>query len=207
MRHALRALPALALAAAGVLALLLARDVQHRQTSFHRDDARFRSSPANVSWTPSQLVPFGAASSLLGVDDDVAYRRAVRVLRLSKPHALVFGSPPALALRAEAQLELGALAASARPAARRSAVQNFLGGLVFAAAADDPDSEASLLESAAAAFRAAIVSDEANADAKYNLELALSRLRAAQSASIPRSRVGSASAGQGAGVGRAGSGY
>jgi hypothetical protein len=207
MRRALRALPAVVLAAAGVLALLLALDVQHRRDSFRADDVRFRSAPASRLWHPSQLFPFASATSLLGVGDDLAYRRALQTLRLANPHALVFASPPALALRAEAQLGLARIAQSDSERSRRSSAENFLGGLSFAAAAEDPDSEASLLQSAVASFRAAIADDEANEDAKFNLELALSRLRAARSSAIPRSNIGNASAGRGAGVGRAGSGY
>jgi hypothetical protein len=207
MRRWLSAGLALLLAAAGVVALLLARDVQHRRASFAADDARFRSAPAARLWSPSELVPFGAAAKLLTVRDDLAYRRALRTLRLAQPHQLVFASPPALALRADAQLHLARIAQTDSDLSRRSAAENLLGGLSLAAAADDPDSEASLLESAVGSFRAAIADDEANEDAKYNLELALSRLRSALSSSIPRSNIGNASSGRGAGAGRAGSGY
>jgi len=207
MRRALRIGPFVALAATGVLALLLARDVEHRRSSFTRDDALLRAAPLDARWSPQQLFPFGAATTLLGVRDDVAYRRALRSLRLGTPHAVVFDSPPAIALRAEAQLRLARIAQSGGDRTRRSAAENFLGGLSFAGAAEDPDSEASLLENAVASFRAAIADDERNDDAKYNLELALSRLRQVQSTTIPRSTIGNASSGRGAGVGRAGSGY
>jgi hypothetical protein len=207
VRRALHLAPPIVLAAAGVLALLLAVDVRQRQKSFRDDDVAFRSAPAARLWRPPELFPFGAAKALLGVRDDLAFRRALQTLRFARPHQLVFSSPPVLALRAQAQLQLARIAQSDGDSARRSAAENLLGGLSFAAAADDPDSEASLLENAVAGFRAAIADDEANADAKYNLELALSRLRAAQSSSIPRSSIGNASSGRGAGVGRAGSGY
>jgi len=207
VRRALRVAPAVLLAGAGVLALLLARDVQHRQASFRADDIRFRTAPAADLWRPSQLVPFGTAMALLGVRDDLAYRRALRTLRLGTPRRLVFASPPALALRAEAQLRLARIAQTDADPARRSSAENFLGGLSFAAAAEDPESRDSLLEGAAASFEAAIADNESNEDAKYNLELALSRLRADSSSALPRSNVGTASTGRGAGVGRAGSGY
>jgi hypothetical protein len=207
LRRVLRAAPAVVLAAAGILALLLALDVQHRRDSFGADDVRFRSAPASRLWRPSELFPFASATSLLGVADDLAYRRALQTLRLANPHALVLASPPALGLRAEAQLGLARIAQGDPDRSRRSAAENFLGGLSFAAAAEDPDSEASLLQSAVASFRAAIADGEANEDAKFNLELALSRLRAARSSTIPRSNIGNASSGRGAGVGRAGSGY
>ena len=150
MRRALRVAPAVLLAGAGVLALLLARDVQHRQASFRADDIRFRTAPADDLWRPSQLVPFGTATALLGVRDDLAYRRALQTLRLGTPRRLVFASPPALALRAEAQLKLARIAQTDADPARRSAAENFLGGLSFAAAAEDPESRDSLLEGAAA---------------------------------------------------------
>ena len=207
MRRWLPAAVAVLLAAVGVLALLLAHDVQQRRASFAADDARFRSAPVAGLWNPSQLIPFGAATRLLDVQDDLAYRRALRTLRLSQPHQLVFASPPTLALRADAQLHLARSVQSDRDRSRRSAAENLLGGLLLAASAEDADSEASLLEGAVGSFRAAIADDGANEDAKYNLELALSRLRSALSSSIPRSNIGNASSGRGAGVGRAGSGY
>jgi hypothetical protein len=207
VRRALRIAPIVVLAATGVLALLLARDVQHRQASFAADDARLRTAPLTAAWRPQQLFPFGTATAVLGVHDDVAYRRALRSLRLGTPHELVFQSPPKIALRAEAQLRLARVAQSDHDAARRSAAENFLGGLSFAGAAEDPDSETSLLQNAVASFQAAIADDESNEDAKFNLELALSRLKEVQSTTIPRSSIGNASSGRGAGVGRAGSGY
>jgi hypothetical protein len=207
VRRALRALPAVALLAGGVLALLLAHDVRARRASFRVDDVRFRSTPAAVDWSATQVFPFGAANAALGVGDDLAYRRALRILRLATPHQLIFARPPALAWRAEAQLMLARLAQNDPEPARRAAAENFLGGLAFAGAADDPDSEASLLESAVASFRSALADDASNEDAKYNLELALSRLREVRSSTIPRSNIGNASSGRGAGVGRAGSGY
>jgi hypothetical protein len=208
VRRALRAAPAVLLAAAGVLALLLARDVQHRQASFRTDDVRFRAAAPPGLWRPAQLFPFGTADALLGVGDDLAYRRALKTLRLARPHELLFENPPALALRAEAQLRLAQIAQTDADPARRSAAENFLGGLAFAGAADDSDSEASLLENAVASFRAAIADDEANDDAKYNLELALTRLKTVRpppSQKPPKGAKGGA--GSGAGTGEPGSGY
>lgn len=207
MRRWLRIAAAVVLAAAGVVALLLARDVEHRRASFAHDDALLRTAPLRASWAPQQLVPAGAASAFLAVRDDVAYRRALRLLRLGRPHELVFETPAALGLRAEAQLELARLAQSPGDRVRRSRAENFLGGLALAGAAEDPDSEPSLLQNAVESFRAAIADDEADEDAKFNLELALSRLRQVQSTTVPRSSIGNASSGRGAGVGRAGSGY
>ena len=207
MRRALRLLAVVALAAAGVLALLLARDVRHLEASFSRSDALLRTKPLAARWAPQQLFPFGAATAVLGIGDDLAYRRALRSLRLGRPHQLVFSNPAALALRAEAQLRLARVTLGDPDLGRRSAAENLLGGLALAGAADDPDSKASLLENAVASFRAAIADDESDDDAKYNLELALSLLRQAQSTTIPRSTTGNASTGRGAGVGRAGSGY
>ena len=207
MKLAGKWVPVVLLVAAGVVALLLARDVAHRQASFASDDARFRSTPGARLWSPSQIVPLGAASTLLGVEDDLTYRRALQVLRLAQPHRLVFSSPEVIALRGEAQLQLTDVARRDPDAARRSAAENFLGGLSFAAAALDDSLRVTLLQSAIDSFRAAVADDESNADAKYNLELALASLRSAESAINREPDVGNASAGRGAGVGRAGSGY
>jgi hypothetical protein len=194
-------------AAAGVLALILAHDVRHVRAALAADDARFPTAPAAQLWQPSELFPFDAAKKLLGVGDDVTYRQALRATRLAQPHELVFASPPALALRAEAQLRLGQIAQTDPNASRRSAAENLLGGIAMANSAEDPDSASSLLEDAAAAFRAAVADDPTNDDAKANLELALLRLDRVRAATYPPGNIGNASNGQGAGVGRAGSGY
>src|SRR5206468_8982352 len=113
-------------------------------------------------------------------EDDLTYRRALQVLRLAEPHRLVFSSPELIALRGEAQVQLTDVARRDPDAARRSTAENFLGGLSFAAAALDDSLRVTLLQSAVDSFRAAVADDERNADANYNLKLALSRMRSAE---------------------------
>jgi hypothetical protein len=202
-----RALAAALLAAAGVVALLLAHDLASRQSSLAAGDAAFRTQAGAHVWHTSALVPFGAADALLGVADDLRYRHALQTLRLGRPHDLTLGDPTLLGLRADAARRFARIARTDQDARRRSAAENFLGGLSLAISAEDEDSLSTDLESAVQSFRAAVADDDANADAKRNLELALSRLRAAEAATLPESKLGNASSGRGAGVGRAGSGY
>jgi hypothetical protein len=202
-----RAIVAAVLAAAGVVALLLAHDVESRRSSLATGDAAFRTQPGAHLWHASALVPFGAADALLGASDDLRFRRALQTLRLGRPHQLTFGDPALLGLRADAARQLARIARTDPSAARRSAAENYLGGLSLAISAEDEDSLSTDLESAVQSFRAAVADDPANGDAKHNLELALSRLQAVEAASAPESKLGNASSGRGAGVGRAGSGY
>jgi hypothetical protein len=207
VRPWLQASLAAMLAAAGVVLLLLALDVDRRQAALTAGDARFRTQPGARLWQASELVPFGAATGLLGVSDDLAYRRALQALRLGQPHQLAFGSPTLIGLRADAGRRLARIARGDPDRSRRSAAENFLGALSLATSAEDEDSQVTDIEDAIESFRAAVADDETNADAKHNLELALSRLEAVQASSLPESKIGNASSGRGAGVGRAGTGY
>ena len=64
-----------------------------------------------------------------------------------------------------------------------------------------------VLQGATAAFQAAIADDPSNDDAKFNLELALSRLHAAQAVFNPNQNGGNPQFGKGAGAGEPGTGY
>ena len=71
-RAAMLAGAAVCLALAAVLSLL-ALDVARRDRSFQADDVLFRvGSLRDDRWQPTEIVPFGAARALLGVDDDAS---------------------------------------------------------------------------------------------------------------------------------------
>ena len=91
-----------------VLLSLLALDVHRRDRSFQADDVLFRvGSLRDDRWQPAEIVPFGAARALLGVDDDLAYRRALQLVRRAHPRTVTYEQSKLVGLRAVAQIKLG----------------------------------------------------------------------------------------------------
>ena len=158
---------------------------------------------------PSELAPLGLTGTLLGTGDDVDFRRAVRALRLARLEDVTI-SDPALALkRNEAQAGLEAIATGDGDRIRRSRAAGLLGVLGIARLASETQDRGAILESTVSNFHLALDLDPDNADAKYNLELALQRGRGIQiteGAGGTNFAPGGAGA-SGAGAGDAGSGY
>jgi hypothetical protein len=193
-----------------VLLSLLALDVHNRDRSFQADDVLFRVEPLQADrWQPGEIVPFGAARALLGVDDDLAYRQALQLVRRSRPRIVTYEQSKLVGLRALAQMKLGLVVRLDDDAARRSAAANLLGVLALSLATIDDSLRPTLLGNAAADFRRAVRLDPESEDAKYNLELVLQRLEAAAGGgSTARTAPGNVfNQGAGAGTGREGAGY
>ena len=162
--------------AAAVVLLLLALDVRAYEHRLPADDAVYRADPGRAGlWRPTQLVPFGAARGLLGIDDDLRFRRELRLFALGKPWASQTATTPVLvARRSEAQVTLVGPAEHDPVAWRRSRELNMLGvlDLVSYNPVDSIQRLRALLR-ASASFRSAIVADGSDDDAKFNLEVAL----------------------------------
>lgn len=179
MRRAALGVLALALTGVAVVLVLLALDVRAWQSSFRSSDLAFRAEPQyRRLWRPDQIVPFGTARRLLGIGDDIAYRRGAQLFRLSHARETSYFDPRVDAIRGEAQAALTNVTGSDPEATRRSAADNLLGVLAFANAARDESTRTTFLQNGAAAFQTAIKFDPFNDDSKYNLELALVRLQA-----------------------------
>ena len=87
MRAARLAVAAVALLLAAAAALLAA-DVAAWRDELRVADARFAVRDGRASWEAAERVPFGLARRLLGVEDDRAARRALRLFRAAYlPHA------------------------------------------------------------------------------------------------------------------------
>ena len=176
---------------------LLALDVHRRDASFKADDVLFRvGSLRDNRWQPTEIVPFGAARAVLGVDDDLAYRRALQLVRRAHPRNVTYEQSKLVELRAVAQIQLGAVVRQDDNAARRSAAANLLGVLALSLAAIDDSLRPTLLTNAAADFQRAVRFDPGSDDAKYNLELVLDTLvasggggRSGPRAAAPSTRV------------------
>lgn len=204
------AVAALACVAAAGLLLLLAVDVGRWRDALASSDVRYRSSPgAARMWEPDTLVVPEVLASVLGVEDDVAFRRALRDVRLGRLDVAGSYDPALVAIRADATARLTDVLRRDGLAARRAAAANLLGVLTFVDSLAGQQDAAALLAASIGRFRQAIALDPANEDAKHNLELALARgtaLGFAESAGGKNASPGGRGA-RGAGAGKAGSGY
>ncbi|MDQ3894875.1 MAG: cytochrome P450 [Actinomycetota bacterium] len=207
----MRRSPALVLAATAVgLAVvlsLLSVDVLHQEHALASGDVEFAARRGgNDAWRTREIVPGGVARSLLGVNDDLHYRKAMRLFRLARPRALTLGDPGLPPLRAEAEQVLGELAAAGDDPVEKSRVLNLLGVLALARAVDELAQTPDVFRKSISIFRSAIDADPGNEDAKANLELVL-RVRASRARNQPptakRRRAGS----KRAGLSGAGGGY
>ncbi len=189
---------------------LLAADIAGWRRALREGDVRYLHDPGRAGlWRPAQRLPGSPAARLLGVGDDVAFRRALQAARLALPGQGVLSDPQVLLRRDRAQEMLQAVAYSDDDPGRRSRALGLLGVLELAAALTEVRDRSSLLRQAVASFQAAIALDPENDEAKVNLELALQRgrgLQAAEGAGGPNPSPGGRGA-KGAGAGTPGSGY
>lgn len=210
-RIAISAGALLCLALAVVFALL-ALDVARWSDAIRAGDVRYRASAADDAlWRADELVPLAAARNVLGVEDDVAFRRAVRALRVSRlddPTGSI--SDPEIAIRRnEAQARMEAIVTGDFDLARRSRAAGLLGVLGLARFTTESQGRGALLSSTIANLQLAIALDPANDEAKHNLELAFQRGRGldlTEAAGGANPAPGGSGA-KGAGAGQAGSGY
>lgn len=206
MTRIVRALGAVGCLAAAALLLLFAVDARNWGKRMATDDLRFDASPRPTKlWRPVEVAPFGLARGVLGIDDDVQYRRAVRLFRLGRPlenlTARSFES-----LRAEAQVALGDVEQSGNDRARRSQAANLLGVLDLSLAVRDSTLATTFLSDAIGSFRDAMALDDSNADARFNLEYALYELKSGED-QLPKGTERPGQPGGRAAVARPGRGY
>ena len=200
-------LAGLCLLGAAALALL-ATDTLRWPGAMRAGDLGYAAAPTQSGlWQSTEVFPFGAARGLLGLDDDIAYRAAVQFFWRGKPRALPFSDSNLFGLRGHAQQQLAAIVLHDRSTARSSAAANLVGVLGFANAVFDQPRAQLYLANAAESFRRAIALDPGNADAKYNLELALARLKVAEAENQAETGSTRGTRGAAAGTGQPGTGY
>lgn len=208
--RALRVAGAAACLVAALLLLLLAVDVLRWENAMGSDDVRYRSAAGTSDlWDPTAVVPLNMARTLLRIGDDVAFRRAVRALRLATLDNPSSSDPKQVLQRAEAENRLEAIAEGDGDAAQRSKAMTLLAVLRLSTPAASQEERASVLRSAIAGLQEAIALDPGNDDAKYNLEGAFRTSRGVQTATggpspDPTSGPGGS---RGAATGPPGSGY
>lgn len=201
-----------ALAVLGVaLALVFgafALEVLSTQRELADDDFRFQSAPDRQRglWGDLGFLPGSVGVRALGLEDDLAYRRAVAAFVTAAPSRGSNVRPQVEAARGQASLVLTRTSERDADARRRSQLLNYLGLLPLARELEDPTERSQVLRAVAGTFSNAIEVDPANADAKWNLEAVL---RDAQATGLPpNTPSGEAAGGQRSSPGGAvGAGY
>ncbi len=173
MRRHDRGLPlGLALLAAAALLLVLADDVRRWPVAVTGGDVQVRVAARRVDpWRAPDRLPFHPAERLLGVEDDLEYRRAARLFVLARRYgsSVVSGSVTPVQ---EAQRRLLALEGRDGDLSRRSVAANLRGVLTHDTAEYGASGYA---ERSLRRFRDAVRIDPSNEQAKFNLELMLAR--------------------------------
>lgn len=210
MKRAVLIICALACLSLSALLVLLAADIARWRDALRADDVRYRTAPAvRGLWDPAARVPLGATRTMLAIDDDLAFRRAVRAVRLARLEDAKITGTESVLKRAEAEARLEAIVAGGGDPARRSRALTLLGVLRLSTPAADPQERAAVQKAAIANLQEAIVLDPDNDDAKYDLEFTLRRSRGVQTAQGGPTPNPSGGAGpsKGAATGPPGSGY
>ena len=208
-----RAAVAAGVAACVVLSLflvLLAVDVVRSRDALASGDDRYQTAPRDGSlWRPGALGASAITHEVLGVDDDLRFREAVRALRLSQRDDPTDSSPEAILRRARAQKLLQEVAASDADATRRSRAMSLLSVLLLSTPAADQEERATTQRVALATLQKAIEVDPSNDEAKYNLEVVLRRragVQTVQGGPTPNPSSGQGQS-RGAATGPPGKGY
>ncbi len=162
--------------AAAVLLVLLALDAHAWSSRFPADDLRYRhDASASGLWRVHDLSPARVDRAVLGIDDDVSYRHALRDFRLARATELV-GGRLEMTNRVQALIDLTGVVNSRIDPARRAQAENLLGVLGFGISSQDVGQRETFFNNGLSAPRAAIALDPTNDDAPFNLEYALDQL-------------------------------
>jgi len=161
---------------AAAVAALLATDVRAWQSAVRADDARAVAHPAAaMPRGADEVLPFHAARSLLGLEDDLDLRRALILFRAgysgipSRDQSMA-GS----AARAQAEAALERVVHASGDSSRASAAANLLGVLELVDASAGVHNESSVGR-AIVELQNAVRLDPGDDDAKANLELAMAQ--------------------------------
>lgn len=205
MRWLVRVGAVLAVPVAAAL-VLLAVETLRVPGELAADDIRFAAAPRvpRALWTDLSVLPASVGERVLGIEDDVAYRR--RAALFARVQNTPISGPELEGLTGEAVLEVTVGSRTEADPRRQAQLLNLLGVLTFTHRySTSPAEREILLRTGIGAFRNAVKAHPEHAEAKRNLELAL-RLPEAKTLSGPDPDTG-ASRGQRSGQGRPGSGY
>ena len=150
--------------------LFRSSDLRSWQDGVRNGDAQYLQNPASAAWTAPTFLPFHLARGIIGISDQIAFRRAAQTF--VAVHALGNGYDNGFSeSRARADLEI-ILTTIARGhnRARDSAADNLLGILAFSDSQTRGAAKPAPVERAVADFQSAVQLDPENTDAKFNLE-------------------------------------
>jgi hypothetical protein len=204
-REALIAAVALVLAA---LLALVGFEALRWEQRLADDDARFAASPlAEGLWTGDEALPLSPARRLLGVDDDLRYRRAASLYTRSRPGEPTALNPERESLRGAAQRELTAISREDANAERRSQAAMLVALLALGRGDlfQSAEERLTVQRTATGNLQVAVMLDPDNAEAKRNLELVLTSIGEPPSGATDAG--GTSDTGNQGGIGRSGSGY
>jgi hypothetical protein len=215
LRRELLLIAAAACLVLGVLLALVAVDVAGWRSTIPADDVRFAAGAPTTGWSPRTVAPFHAGERVLGVSDDVAYRRMLRELRASKLLDLTVSDPRLAIHRTALAEELESIVVHDPNPVLRSRASSLLGVLSIVSWNSTPPQgtqqldRSELLLAAVASFEQAIAIDPENDDAKFNLQTMLQRGQGLlpTEAAAGRNPSAGGKGSRGAGAGAPGSGY
>jgi len=190
--------------------VMLAIDVVRSHEALASGDDTYTSSPKDGGlWKPGALGASTLSRKVLGVDDDLRFREAVRALRLSQRDEPTDSDPDAILRRAKAQRLLQQVANEDPDPRRRSRALSLLSVLMLSTPAADQEERAATQRVALANLQKAIETDPTNDEAKYNLEVVLRRragVQTVQGGPTPNPSSGQGQS-RGAATGPPGKGY
>jgi hypothetical protein len=193
-----------ALVVAAAVLVALAADVLRWDRQLRDGDAAYAAGAA-ATWRPDTLLPRGVSASVLGVSDDVDYRRAVDRFWKSKPRdpIRVFED---VTRRSAAERTLGRTFDRDPSAGRRSQLAVLRAAMMLEEGRNSPTQRQVFVRRAIEFLERAVTLDASNETAVYDLELALKLLRASGSgvagsgdtrSPLPSPGAGSATSGSG----------
>jgi hypothetical protein len=178
-RSAVAAAAVVVLLLASFALLALAADVLDWERQLDRGDAVVLAGASleGAAWEPPDtLLPAGSARRLLAVDDDLAYRGAVRRFWLSRPREPIREFSDVTRRTGAERLVARVGEADANPT-RRAGLSVLRGALLLEEARNSPVQRDVFVRRAIEEFTRAVTLDPDNEDALYDLELALRILR------------------------------
>jgi hypothetical protein len=193
-----------ALVAAAAVIVAFAADVLRWDRAMREDDIAYTAGGA-PSWKPNTLLPLGLSRAALGLADDLEFRSTVDQFWKSDPRAplRVFTD---VTRRTAAERRVARLMNDESSVSRRSTLATLRGALLLEEARNSPVQRHVFLRRAIEQFQRAAELDPANADAVFDLELALKLLRETgggaagagdRRAPLPSPGAGAASSGSG----------
>ena len=206
-RAALSAAAVVVMLVASVVLVALAADILRWERALDGADAAYASGAArSATWDAETVLGAGLSRGLLALDDDVAYRNAVRRFWVSKPRQAIREFAD-VTRRTGAEREVARVGELESDPQRRAQLSIFRGALLLEEARNSPAQREVFVRRAISEFRRAASVDPENEDALFNLELALRLLRRGGSDSSSGQNSRSPLPAPGAGAATSGGGF